>query len=87
MEDIIRKYFPHITDEQNRQFAALDALYREWNAKINVVSRKDIDQLELHHVVHSLAIARFVDDRLGGWKPGIKVVDVGCGGGVHSFGA
>ena len=70
-----------LSDEQKRQFAALPALYEDWNAKINVVSRKDIDQLEFHHVVHSLAIARFVDDRLGGWKPGINVVDVGCGGG------
>ena len=70
-----------LSDEQKRQFAALPALYEEWNAKINVVSRKDIDQLQLHHVMHSLAIAHFVEDRLQGWKPGIKVVDVGCGGG------
>ena len=70
-----------LTEEQKRQFAALPALYADWNAKINVVSRKDIDQLELHHVQHSLAIARFVEDRLGGWKPGTTVVDVGCGGG------
>lgn len=70
-----------LTEEQKRQFAALPALYADWNAKINVVSRKDIDQLELHHVQHSLVIARFVEDRLGGWKPGTTVVDVGCGGG------
>ena len=70
-----------LTEEQKLQFAALPALYADWNAKINVVSRKDIDQLELHHVQHSLAIARFVEDRLGGWKSGTTVVDVGCGGG------
>ena len=55
--EIIQKYFPHISDEQLRQFAALDELYRDWNSKINVISRKDIDQLYLHHVLHSLAIA------------------------------
>ena len=58
MAEIIRKYFPHITDEQYSQFAALDALYREWNAKINVISRKDIGNLYEHHVLHSLAIAK-----------------------------
>lgn len=70
-----------LTPEQLRQYEALPALYADWNAKINVVSRKDIDQLQLHHVQHSLAIAHFVDDRLGGWPAGTKVVDVGCGGG------
>ena len=56
--NIIEKYFPHLTDEQKKQFAALDGLYRDWNAKINVISRKDIDNLYEHHVLHSLAIAR-----------------------------
>ncbi len=70
-----------LTDKQKEQFAALPALYADWNSKINVVSRKDIDQLDLHHVQHSLAIARFVDEKLGGWPAGTTVVDVGCGGG------
>ena len=55
--NIIEKYFPHLTDEQKKQFAALDGLYRDWNAKINVISRKDIDNLYEHHVLHSLAIS------------------------------
>lgn len=70
-----------LTDEQRRQFEALPALYEDWNAKINVVSRKDIDQLQLHHVQHSLAIAHYVEDHLGGWPAGTRIVDVGCGGG------
>ena len=70
-----------LTDIQRQQFEALPALYADWNAKINVVSRKDIDQLELHHVRHSLAIAGYVDEVLGGWQAGTTVVDVGCGGG------
>ena len=56
--DLITKYFPHLTEEQRSQFAELDPLYREWNAKINVISRKDIDALYEHHVLHSLGIAR-----------------------------
>ena len=55
--EIIQKYFPELSDEQRQQFDALDALYRDWNTKINVISRKDIDQLYEHHVLHSLAIA------------------------------
>ena len=50
--DIIRKYFPKLSEEQYRQFEALDSLYREWNAKINVISRKDIDNLYEHHILH-----------------------------------
>ena len=57
MEQILR-YFPDLTDKQKEQFAALDALYRDWNAKINVISRKDIDNLYEHHVLHSLGIAK-----------------------------
>ena len=56
--ELIEKYFPEITDGQRRQFAALYDLYADWNAKINVVSRKDFDQLYLRHVLHSLAIAK-----------------------------
>lgn len=74
--NLIDKYFPHLSEEQRSQFAALDGLYREWNEKINVVSRKDIDNLELHHVLHSLAIAAYVR-----FKPGTRVIDIGTGGG------
>lgn len=76
MADILRKYFPQITDEQYRQFAALDALYRNWNSKINVISRKDIDNLYEHHVLHSLAIAKCIN-----FRPGTRVLDFGTGGG------
>ncbi len=62
--------------EQQRQFAALDALYRDWNAKINVISRKDIDNLYEHHVLHSLGIAKMAN-----FKPGTKILDFGTGGG------
>lgn len=75
MEKIL-KYFTQLTDEQKRQFAALDALYHDWNAKINVISRKDIDNLYEHHVLHSLAIAKEIR-----FVPGTKILDFGCGGG------
>ena len=74
--DIILKYFPDLTEEQQRQFEALDDLYRDWNAKINVISRKDIDSLYLHHVLHSLAIAKVVR-----FRPGTEILDFGTGGG------
>lgn len=74
--DKILKYFPNITEEQKAQFAALDALYRDWNSKINVISRKDIDNLYEHHVLHSLAIAKSIN-----FRPGTKIMDFGCGGG------
>lgn len=74
--DIILKYFQQITEEQKRQFAALDELYRDWNSKINVISRKDIDNLYEHHVLHSLAIAKAFR-----FKVGSKVLDFGTGGG------
>jgi len=74
--DLIKKYFPTLTDEQERQFAMLDALYRDWNAKINVISRKDIDNLYEHHVLHSLALAKALQ-----FKAGTKVLDFGTGGG------
>ncbi|MBO4768851.1 MAG: 16S rRNA (guanine(527)-N(7))-methyltransferase RsmG [Bacteroidales bacterium] len=72
----LEKYFPNLTPLQKERFAALDALYRDWNAKINVISRKDIDSLYLHHVLHSLAIAKAVS-----FGAGENVLDVGTGGG------
>ena len=72
----IEKYIPKLTAEQKEQFAALDALYHEWNEKINVISRKDIDNLYEHHVLHSLAIGRFIH-----FKPGSQILDFGTGGG------
>lgn len=74
--DIILKYFPHITDLQKRQFAALYDLYADWNSKINVISRKDIENLYAHHVLHSLAIAKLIQ-----FTDGTKIMDVGTGGG------
>lgn len=73
---IIDKYFPNLSQRQKEQFNNLDALYREWNAKINVISRKDIDNLYEHHVLHSMAIARIVR-----FKPGTSILDFGTGGG------
>jgi len=73
---IIEKYFPDLTETQKNQFAALDALYRDWNAKINVISRKDIDNLYEHHVLHSLSIAKLLS-----FRPSTKVLDFGTGGG------
>ena len=74
--DEILKYFPNLTDEQRTQFEALDGLYRDWNSKINVISRKDIDNLYQHHILHSLAIAKFIS-----FTPGSYVMDLGTGGG------
>lgn len=74
--DIILKYFPDLTETQIAQFSKLQALYEDWNLKINVVSRKDIDELYLRHVLHSLGIAKIIE-----FKPGTKVMDVGTGGG------
>lgn len=75
MKEII-KYFPNITAAQTARFEALMELYRDWNEKINVISRKDIDNLYLHHVLHSLSIARYIN-----WEPGTKILDFGTGGG------
>lgn len=72
----ILKYFPELTEEQQRQLEALDALYRDWNSKINVISRKDIDNLYEHHVLHSLAIAKMIH-----FRAGTKILDFGTGGG------
>ena len=74
--DIILKYFPSLTQEQIKKFQLLDELYHDWNAKINVISRKDIDNLYEHHVLHSLGIAELIR-----FKPGTKVMDLGTGGG------
>lgn len=73
---IIDKYFNDLSDTQRRQFAQLDELYRDWNAKINVISRKDIDNLYEHHVLHSLAIGRLIR-----FKAGTRILDFGTGGG------
>lgn len=73
---IIEKYFKHLSPEQLKQFGALHSLYTEWNEKINVVSRKDIDQLYERHVLHSLGIAKVMP-----FKPGTQILDVGTGGG------
>ena len=79
MITIIEKYFPSLTENQKSQFRALYDLYADWNSKINVISRKDFDQLYLRHVLHSLAIAKVCD-----FKAGARVLDVGCGGGFPS---
>lgn len=74
--DIIRKYFPDLTSRQLEQFEALGPLYTDWNSKINVISRKDIDNLYLHHILHSLALAKAIR-----FAPGTCLADVGTGGG------
>lgn len=74
--DSIIKYFPTITDEQRHRYEQLFELYKDWNSKINVISRKDIDNLYEHHVLHSLAIAKALR-----FKDGTKIMDFGCGGG------
>jgi 16S rRNA (guanine527-N7)-methyltransferase len=74
--ELLRSYFPDLTDLQIRQFEMLFPLYQEWNSQINVISRKDIDELYLRHVLHSLAIARFHH-----FTPGSKILDIGTGGG------
>ena len=79
MENIL-KYFPDITTRQKEQFEALYDLYYDWNSKINVISRKDIENLYLHHVLHSLAIAKYIT-----FKPGTTIMDMGCGGGFPSI--
>ncbi len=75
MEHIL-KYFPELTDVQRNQLAQLETLYPEWNAKINVISRKDIENLEVNHILHSLGLVRFVK-----FTPGTRVMDLGTGGG------
>ncbi|MFA6728538.1 MAG: 16S rRNA (guanine(527)-N(7))-methyltransferase RsmG [Prevotella sp.] len=74
--DLIFHYFPELNENQKHQFQQLGALYTDWNAKINVISRKDIDNLYEHHVLHSLAIAKVIS-----FKPDTKILDIGTGGG------
>ena len=74
--DYILKYFPNISERQKSQFAQLPALYAEWNEKINVISRKDVENLCVNHILHSLAIARLIT-----FTPQTRVLDVGTGGG------
>ena len=76
MIELIKKYFPHLSAKQIEQFTALDALYHDWNSKINVISRKDIDNLYEHHILHSLAIAKYIT-----FREGTNVLDFGTGGG------
>jgi 16S rRNA (guanine527-N7)-methyltransferase len=78
--EILLKYFDDFTAEQKQQMAALKPLYEEWNEKINVISRKDMDHFYEHHVLHSLAIATQFE-----FKPGMQVLDLGCGGGFPSI--
>ena len=73
---LIHKYFPHLSEEQTLQMEALDMLYHDWNSKINVISRKDIDSLYEHHVLHSLGIAMLIH-----FKPDTHIMDLGTGGG------
>ncbi len=73
---LIEKYFPNLTDHQREQFAALETLYGDWNEKINVISRKDMDSLYEKHILHSLGIAKVME-----FAPGTKVLDIGTGGG------
>ncbi|CAM3535881.1 glucose-inhibited division protein/putative methyltransferase [Flavobacterium saliperosum S13] len=75
MQHIV-KYFPNLTDNQVEQLRKLEELYKDWNAKINVISRKDIDELYTKHVLHSLGIAKIIE-----FQPGSKILDVGTGGG------
>lgn len=77
MAQTIEKYFPSLTEAQKEAFDSMLRLYPEWNAKINVVSRKDIDNLEVNHLLHSLAIARFIR-----FRPGTRILDFGTGGGL-----
>lgn len=73
---LILSYFPDLSEKQIEQFDRLQALYEDWNAKINVISRKDMEQFYIHHVLHSLGIAKVM-----GFEPGTKVLDIGTGGG------
>ncbi len=73
---VIFNYFPHLSETQRNQFIQLGSLYEEWNSKINVISRKDMASFYVHHVLHSLSIAKFVS-----FKPGTQIMDAGTGGG------
>lgn len=82
--ELIDRYFPEFDSAQRERFCALTALYEEWNSKINVISRKDIEHFEVRHLLHSLAIAKYVrlaSKDSNGFPSGSSVIDVGCGGG------
>ena len=79
MEHIL-KYFPELTEVQREQFSQLETLYPEWNTRINVISRKDIDNLEVNHILHSLGLVKFVR-----FTPGTRVMDLGTGGGFPAI--
>lgn len=74
--EIIQEYFPDLSEKQKEQFAKLAELYTDWNSKINVISRKDMDQFYIHHVLHSLGVSKVMP-----FEPGTKVLDIGTGGG------
>ena len=76
MDDLLLKYFPDLSQEQLLQFREMEPLYREWNAKINVISRSDISNLLIHHILHSLGIAKAIS-----FTDGTRVLDIGTGGG------
>ncbi len=78
--ELIKKYFPELSEQQIEQFSRLEELYKEWNSKINVISRRDLDQLYLRHVLHSLAIGKVCR-----FESGARILDVGCGGGFPSI--
>ena len=78
---MFENYFPALSETQQKQLLALGDLYREWNARINVISRQDIGSLYEHHVLHSLALHSWILERQGGWTQGTRIVDVGTGGG------
>lgn len=78
--EYILKYFPELTEAQREQFSQLETLYPEWNARINVISRKDIDNLEVNHILHSLGLVKFVK-----FTPGTRVMDLGTGGGFPAI--
>lgn len=77
MDEILKRYFPHLTARQIEQYNQMASLFRELNEKVNVVSRKDIDNIEINHILHSLAIAKYLK-----FMPGTSVVDLGTGGGL-----
>ena len=74
---LIKRYFPNIGEQQQNQLTALANLYREWNPKVNLISRKDMEHLFLHHILHALSIAKFIQ-----FKPGTRILDLGTGGGL-----
>jgi 16S rRNA (guanine527-N7)-methyltransferase len=76
VSDVILRYFPHLTDNQKDRFSKLKGIYDRWNSMINLISRKDMDNFYIHHVLHSLAIAKVI-----GFLPGTRIIDVGTGGG------